>query len=184
LRRIKAHGGHTARKHERRASLAGSWSQCDPERFGNYQQALGWLWAALKHQRPKHFLSVENPGLGCALGQPLKALSKPQVFLKNFGESGIEYEIRFWLEDYNLHYPVCDAIRTNMWYGLRRHGIRIQYPTQTVQLERPARDKHLEVQTAARIILRQQPLFRCLSDEQLDALLPRGGWSISDGRRN
>ena len=47
-------------------------------------------------------------------------------------------------------------------------------PTRTVQVERPARDKQLEVQTAARIILRQQPLFRCLSDEQLDALLPRG----------
>jgi len=61
-----------------------------------------------------------------------------------------------------------------MWYSLRRHGIRIPYPTRTVQLERPERDKQLEVQTAARIILRQQPLFRCLSDEQLDALLPRG----------
>ena len=99
---------------------------------------------------------------------------KPQVFLKNFGDSGVEYEIRFWLEDYEQYYLVCDAIRTNMWYGLRRHGIRIPYPTRTVQLERPARDKQLEVQTAARIILRQQPLFRCLSDEQLDALLPRG----------
>jgi small-conductance mechanosensitive channel/CRP-like cAMP-binding protein len=99
---------------------------------------------------------------------------RPQVFLKNFGDSGIEYEIRFWLEDYELYYQVCDAIRTNMWYALRRHGIRIPYPTRTVQLERPARDKQLEVQTAARIILRQQPLFRCLSDEQLDALLPRG----------
>jgi small-conductance mechanosensitive channel/CRP-like cAMP-binding protein len=99
---------------------------------------------------------------------------KPQVFLKNFGDSGIEYELRFWLEEYELYYEVCDAIRSNMWYGLRRHGIRIPYPTRTVQLERPARDKHLEVQTAGRIILRQQPLFRCLTDEQLDALLPRG----------
>ena len=99
---------------------------------------------------------------------------KPQVFLKNFGDSGIEYEIRFWLEDYELYYQVCDAIRTNMWYSLRRHGIRIPYPTRTVQLERPTRDKQSEVQTAARIILRQQPLFRCLTDEQLDALLPRG----------
>jgi Mechanosensitive ion channel/Cyclic nucleotide-binding domain len=99
---------------------------------------------------------------------------KPQVFLKSFGESGIEYEIRFWLEDYSVYYLVCDAIRTNIWYSLRRNGIRIPYPTRTVQLERPARDKQLEVQTAARIILRQQPLFRCLSDEQLDALLPRG----------
>jgi small-conductance mechanosensitive channel/CRP-like cAMP-binding protein len=99
---------------------------------------------------------------------------KPQVFLKNFGESGIEYEVRFWLDEYELYYQVCDAIRSNMWYGLHRHGIRIPYPIRTVQLERPARDKQLEVQTAARIMLRQQPLFRCLNDEQLDALLPRG----------
>jgi small-conductance mechanosensitive channel/CRP-like cAMP-binding protein len=99
---------------------------------------------------------------------------KPQVFLKNFGDSAIEYEVRFWLDEYERYYEVCDAIRCNMWYGLRRHGIRIPYPIRTVQLERPARDKQLEVQTAARMILRQQPLFRCLTDEQLDALLPRG----------
>jgi small-conductance mechanosensitive channel/CRP-like cAMP-binding protein len=99
---------------------------------------------------------------------------KPQAFLKNFGDSGVEYELRFWLDEYELYFEVCDAIRSNMWYGLRRHGIRIPFPTRTVQLERPARDKQAEVQAAARIILRQQPLFRCLSDEQLDALLPRG----------
>jgi small-conductance mechanosensitive channel len=99
---------------------------------------------------------------------------KPQAFLKNFGDSAIEYEVRFWLDEYEQYYQVCDAIRSNMWYGLRRHGIRIPFPIRTVQVERPARDKQLEVQTAARLILRQQPLFRCLSDEQLDALLPRG----------
>ncbi|HVM49046.1 MAG TPA: mechanosensitive ion channel family protein [Candidatus Acidoferrum sp.] len=99
---------------------------------------------------------------------------KPQVFLKNFGDSAIEYEVRFWLEEYETYYEVCDAIRSNMWYSLRRHGIRIPFPIRTVQLERPARDKQLEVQTAARIMLRQQPLFRCLNDDQLDALLPRG----------
>src|SRR5207302_1793413 len=43
-----------------------------------------------------------------------------------------------------------------------------------VQLHRPARDKQQEVQTTARLILRQQPLFKCLTDEQLDSLLPRG----------
>jgi small-conductance mechanosensitive channel/CRP-like cAMP-binding protein len=99
---------------------------------------------------------------------------KPQVFLKNFGDSGIEYEVRFWLDEYEMYYEVCDAIRSTLWYGLHRPGIRIPYPMRTVQLERPARAKQLEVQTAARLILRQQPLFRCLTDEQLDALLPRG----------
>jgi CRP-like cAMP-binding protein len=106
---------------------------------------------------------------------------KPKVFLKSFGDSGIEYDIKFYMEDQGQYSEVCDAIRTNVWYGLHRHGIRIPYPTRTVQLERPARDKQQELQSAARIILRQQPLFKCLSDDQLDALLPRGrvahfGW--------
>ncbi len=99
---------------------------------------------------------------------------KPQILLKNFGDSAVEYEIRFWLEEYEMFIEVSDAIRTNVWYALKRHGIKIPYPVRTVQLERPARDKQLELQTAARIILRQQPLFRCLSDEELDSLLPRG----------
>jgi small-conductance mechanosensitive channel/CRP-like cAMP-binding protein len=99
---------------------------------------------------------------------------KPAVYLKSFGDYGIEYEIKFWMDDHQ-HFPeVADAVRTNVWYGLKRHGLRIPYPTRTVQLERPARDKQQEVQLAARIILRNQPLFKCLADEQLDALLPRG----------
>jgi CRP-like cAMP-binding protein len=99
---------------------------------------------------------------------------KPKVFLKSFADSGIEYEIKFWMDDYHQFSDISDSIRTNVWYGLRRHGIRIPYPTRTLQLERPGRDKHQEVQSAARIILRQQPLFKCLTDQQLDALLPRG----------
>jgi len=99
---------------------------------------------------------------------------KPKVFLRNFGDSGIEYEIKFWMDDYHLYSDINDSIRTNVWYGLRRHGIRIPYPTRTVQLERPGRDKQQEVQSAARVILRQQPLFKCLTDDQLDTLLPRG----------
>jgi small-conductance mechanosensitive channel len=99
---------------------------------------------------------------------------KPRVYLKNFGDSAIEYEIKFFMENHQEYSEVCDAIRTNIWYGLRRHGIRIPYPTRTIQLERPARDKQQEVQTAARGILRRQNLFKCLSDPQLDMLLPRG----------
>lgn len=99
---------------------------------------------------------------------------KPRVYLKNFGDSGIEYDIKFHIENHGQSSEITDAIRTNIWYGLHRHGIRIPYPTRTLQIERSARDKQQEVQTAARIILRQQPLFKCLSDEQLDTLLPRG----------
>jgi small-conductance mechanosensitive channel len=99
---------------------------------------------------------------------------RPKAYLKNFGDSSIEYEIKFWMDDQGLYPEICDSIRTNAWYGLKRHGIKIPFPVRTLQLERPARDKEHEVQSAARIILRQLPLFKSLSDDQLDALLPRG----------
>ena len=99
---------------------------------------------------------------------------KPKVYLRKFGDSGIEYEIKFWMDDYHLYEEISDSIRTNVWYSLRRHGIRMPYPTRTIQLERPVRDKQQELQAAARLILRQQTLFKCLTDEQLDSLLPRG----------
>lgn len=99
---------------------------------------------------------------------------KPRVYLKNFGDYSTEYEIKFWIEDQSQYFEVCDSIRTNVWYSLRRHGIKIPYPVRTVQIERPSRTKEQEVQTAARVILAQQPLFKCLNDAQLDALLPRG----------
>ena len=82
---------------------------------------------------------------------------KPQVFLKNFGDYAIEYEIKFWMDDHNLYNDVCDAIRTNIWYGLHRHGIKIPFPIRTVHLERTSRTKEEEVQTAARLMLRQKP---------------------------
>jgi small-conductance mechanosensitive channel/CRP-like cAMP-binding protein len=98
---------------------------------------------------------------------------RPKAFLKNFGDSSIEYEIKFWLEDHSQYSDICSAIRTNVWYELRRQGMRIPFPIRTVQIERPTRDRQAEVPLAARTILRQQPLFRSLTDGQLDALLPR-----------
>ncbi|MGO8764460.1 MAG: cyclic nucleotide-binding domain-containing protein [Limisphaerales bacterium] len=99
---------------------------------------------------------------------------KPKVYLKNFGDSSIEYEIKFWIEDHSTYFEVCDSVRTNVWYSLHRHGIRIPFPIRTVQLERPAPDKQQQVQGAARAMLRQHPLFKSFTDVQLDALLPRG----------
>ncbi len=99
---------------------------------------------------------------------------RPQVFLKNFGDYAIEYEIRFWMDDHDYYNEVCDSIRTNVWYGLRRHGVKIPFPVRTVQLERPVRSKEQEIHNTARILLREQPLFKTLTDGQLDALLPRG----------
>jgi CRP-like cAMP-binding protein len=68
---------------------------------------------------------------------------------------------------------VNDAIRTNVWYELKRQQISIPYPIRTLKLERRPRDKGTEDQEQAREILRGEPLFQCLDEEQLDALLQR-----------
>jgi len=99
---------------------------------------------------------------------------KPKVYLKNFGDSSVEYEIKFWLDNHLFYPDVCDAVRTNVWYSLQRHGIKIPFPTRTLQIERPSRTREQQLQSAARHILRQQPFFKSFSDDQLDALLPRG----------
>ncbi len=99
---------------------------------------------------------------------------KPKVYLKNFGESAVEYEIKFYLEDHEYYNDICDAIRTNVWYSFQRHGIKMPFPTRTIHLERPARSKEQEIQHSARLMLRQHALFKTLTDDQLDSLLPRG----------
>ncbi|MFO1487686.1 MAG: mechanosensitive ion channel family protein [Verrucomicrobiota bacterium] len=103
-------------------------------------------------------------------------LPEPRIraFLKNFHEDHIEYELQFWINDNQLYNEVTDAVRTNVWYGLQRHGIKMPVGARTVQLERPARSREREMQTTARNILRQQALFKSLTDAELDALLPHG----------
>ena len=93
------------------------------------------------------------------------------VFLHHFGDSAIEYEIKFWLEDHARWNQITDAIRTNAWYELSRRQMRIPFPIRTVQLERRSAAEPARERAAARAMLRQQPLFECLSEAHLDAIL-------------
>jgi len=66
---------------------------------------------------------------------------------------------------------INDAVRTNVWYELKRRGITIPFPIRTLRVERrPARPVQ-EDQSEALSILREEPLFSCLSDEQLNQLV-------------
>lgn len=60
---------------------------------------------------------------------------EPQVVIKAFGASAIDYVAQFWIEDYAIDRTARDQVRTNLWYTFRRHNIEIPYPIQ-VQYER------------------------------------------------
>src|SRR5438552_10879263 len=93
-----------------------------------------------------------------------------KVFLIEFGDHAVTYEIKYYMGNHARFNETNDAVRTNVWYELKRQRINIPYPIRTLQLERrsqPAPEGHEE----ARVILRGEPLFQCLSDGQIDNLV-------------
>ncbi len=100
----------------------------------------------------------------------------PTVTLKNFGESGIVYEVRFWLNDHRLYTPTSDAVRTNVWYALHRSQVRIPFPMRTLHLERThasrqKADHHEARHKAVLELLRQQPVFATMGEAQIQMLV-------------
>ncbi len=98
----------------------------------------------------------------------------PKVFLQDFGESSILYEIKFHMGNHSFYNDVCDAIRTNIWYEFRRRKINIPFPIRTLQLQRKPPSPTQGLREKAHEMLRQQPLFACLNDQQLENLVSAG----------
>jgi len=96
---------------------------------------------------------------------------KVKVFLVDFAEFAVIYEIKFYMGNHSRINEINDAVRTNVWYELKRQGITIPFPIRTLQLERKAVRPVQEDYDEARTILRDEPLFECLSDAQIDNLV-------------
>ncbi|HEX8706915.1 MAG TPA: mechanosensitive ion channel family protein [Pyrinomonadaceae bacterium] len=63
----------------------------------------------------------------------------PIVRIRNLGDSGVEYEVKYWLVDYAKYNDTDALIRQRIWYAFRRAGINFAFPTRTLHVERPAR---------------------------------------------
>jgi small-conductance mechanosensitive channel/CRP-like cAMP-binding protein len=90
------------------------------------------------------------------------------VFLVDFGEGCVRYEVRFWLIDGKQYAQIQDSVRSNIWYELERRGIQLAYPVQTVELVRDFRGKkdgQIDLSLLAR-----QPLFSSLRSDLLSQL--------------
>ncbi len=94
----------------------------------------------------------------------------PRVFLKDFGDSAVTYEIKFWVDDESRFNDIVDGIRTNVWYAAQRANIRIPFPIRTLQIERPG-SKAGSPLGAAQQSARKHPFFQLLDEPQMDKLL-------------
>jgi hypothetical protein len=63
----------------------------------------------------------------------------PVVRIRNLGESGVDYEVKYWPEDYSKYNDTDALVRQRIWYAFRRAGLGFAFPTRTVHVERPSR---------------------------------------------
>jgi small-conductance mechanosensitive channel/CRP-like cAMP-binding protein len=105
----------------------------------------------------------------------------PKVYLKDFADSAVHYEIKLWMDDQAMYNDIMDGVRTNVWYAAQRHGIKIPYPIRTVQIERVASGAK-DVMSIARACVRKQPFLQLLDDGQQEKLLGHAKY-LRYGRR-
>src|SRR5262249_39076219 len=98
----------------------------------------------------------------------------PQVYVSEYGDSAIVYQIKFAMTTHAGYYEVRDGIYTNAWYEFRRRGITIPFPIRTLQVQRKAAVPVQEEKAEALSILRGERLFECLSEEQLNHVVQEG----------
>ncbi len=73
---------------------------------------------------------VESVLLDAIVGVPgVLAAPAPHVITGNFGESGIEYQLRFFITDFRNRDGIDSLVRDRIWYAFRRECITIPYPT-------------------------------------------------------
>ncbi len=94
-----------------------------------------------------------------------------KVFLVDFADHAVIYEIKYYMGNHARINETNDAVRTNVWYELKRQGITIPFPIRTLHVERKAVASMQEEYQEATAILRSEALFECLSDEQIDSLV-------------
>lgn len=62
----------------------------------------------------------------------------PVVRIRNLADSGIDWEVKYWLVDYTKYNDTDALVRQRIWYAFKRAGINFAYPTQTLYIERSA----------------------------------------------
>src|SRR6266481_6361828 len=94
-----------------------------------------------------------------------------KVFLVDFSEYAVIYEIKFYMGNHARINEINDAVRTSVWYELKRQRLTVPFPIRTLQLERHTGPLVQEGYAEARAILRGDRLFQCLPDSHLENLL-------------
>jgi len=96
---------------------------------------------------------------------------RPIVRIRNLGDNGLDFEVKYWLEDYAKYNDTDALVRQRIWYAFQREKIEFAYPTRTLHIEtKPPEDVFLETSNEIFERLTNVPIFAPLSDEETQKL--------------
>ncbi|HZH31359.1 MAG TPA: mechanosensitive ion channel family protein [Pyrinomonadaceae bacterium] len=90
---------------------------------------------ALYSHSPEHVMRVVREAIRETPN--VRRQPTPIVRMRNLGDFAVDYEIKYWLEDYTRFNDTDALLRQRVWYAFRRAGLSFAFPTQTLYIERP-----------------------------------------------
>jgi small-conductance mechanosensitive channel/CRP-like cAMP-binding protein len=100
-----------------------------------------WVRAAFVYRHPPNDVrqalveaTKSTPGV---LADPM-----PDALVSDFGDHGVVYAVRFWIQDFARRAELEGEVRTRIWYAARRAGLEISYPARALQLAGVGVDSH------------------------------------------
>jgi small-conductance mechanosensitive channel len=96
---------------------------------------------------------------------------RPVVRIKNLGENGLDWEVKYWLEDYTKYNDTDALVRQRIWYAFQREGIHFAFPTRTIYHESQSLEPDF-AESVNEIFERlcEVPLFAPLTDDETQKL--------------
>ncbi len=96
---------------------------------------------------------------------------RPIVRIRNLGESGIDWEVKYWLEDYSKYNDTDALVRQRIWYAFQRENIHFAFPTRTLYVEPQSLEPNF-TESVSEIFMRLSDveIFAPLSDEETQKL--------------
>ncbi len=93
----------------------------------------------------------------------------PVIRTQNYAAYSIEYQVRFFIEDYASQMEINDDFMTRVWYAAKRDGLTIPFPTQTSYEYRADLPAVRPEQRPADVLARV-PVFVPLEPAELESL--------------
>lgn len=96
---------------------------------------------------------------------------RPVVRVRNLGDNGIDWEVKYWIDDYTKFNDTDALIRQRIWYAFQREKIEFAYPTRTIHVEtKPQETAFEEHINAVSERLNKVAIFAPLSEEEVERL--------------